>query len=707
MINHMRLLFCIFSVLSLAINQGFVSASSLPAGRNSADIKGRFHNIEGENAYFIYSNIEMEVINENSNCKPEEFKPFAVSRKVAVRYNSRMKLNTKSAIQDYAYISLNKESRTIIKSFEITTYKPDGTTIKFDSSQIFHSMLPDMTDTSNKLDLMKYVIPGIEPGDEIKVNYSFEYEGDITSKLYGNIFFTQDLPALRYSFKILLPYPYNVFYKCYNGFKEPVVENTETKAICTFSQDSCFAVKDASQASLFNEVPYFYFSLEFDKKLEEYTRWKDLYNQFEVIAKAPIYIWDPYDREYNRWVKQNLKDLKEKDNFQKFEILYNRIRENLENDSKKEENNMLGLYQHSSDNEFYVYKACKPYAKLLKHLGIDYYVCFARNKYNGIIDENFIRKDEITDILLMYYDNDSNMIMIYPNDYIHNYYLNELPGYLSGTDAMMIKMPVIESKKGKKNDNWAMNDANLSIRKISIQKGNERVNYFYRLRNVGISTKNEVSSYYSKINLSGYTSTDNRPIYKVLFMGKDSYNDYLTVMENDTNIFRVDSIYKKTESCNYPFKFTVSLSGKLGKFYNYVNDSTIIISIDDILNNNIVNYDRESRNLDLLLPFAYSDIQDLIIDFDRPVNIINLEALHKELSNGAGSYKFEVIRIGDNKLKLTSTYVIKKDIIELESLNQLNDLNDAASEMANSRVIVNIKSSDLQAPPLSVVPKPE
>ena len=703
----MRLLFYIFSLLSLTINQGSVSAFSLPACKNSADIKGRFHNIEGENAYFIYSNIEMEVINENSMRKPEEFKPFAVSKKVAVRYNSRMKLNTKSAIQDYAYISLNRESRTIIKSFEITTYKPDGTTVKFDSSQIFHSMLPDMIDTSKKLDVMKYVIPGIEPGDEIKVNYSFEYEGDITSKLYGNIFFTQDLPALQYSFKILVPYPYNVFYKCYNGFKEPMVENTESKAICTFSQDSCFAVKDASQASLFNEVPYFYFSLEFDRKLEEYTRWKDLYNQFGVFAEAPIYMWDPYDRGYNRWVKQNIKDLKDKDKFQKFEILYNRIRENLENQSKEEESNMPGLDQNSAYNEFYSYKACKPYAKLLKKLEIDYYVCFARNKYNGIIDENFIRKDEITDILMMYYDNDSNMIILYPNDYSHNYYLNELPGYLSGTDALMIKMPGIESDKGKKNENRVLSDAGLTIKKISIQKGNEKTNFYYRLRNVGISTKTDASSYFSVINLSGYTSTDNRPIYKVLFTGKDSYNDYLTMMETDTTIFKVDSIYKKTESGNYPFKFTVSLSGKLGKFYNYVNDSTIVISTDDILTNNVVNYDRESRNLDLLLPFAYSDIQDLIIDFDKPVNIINADALHKELSNGAGSYKFEVIQMGDNKLKLTSTYVIKKDLIELESLNQLNDLNDAAREMANSRVIVTIKTSDLQASPLSVVPKTE
>lgn len=466
-------------------------------------------------------------------------------------------------------------------------------------------------------------------------------------------------------------------------------------------------MKDASQASLFNEVPYFYFSLEFDKKLEDYTRWKDLYNQFGAFTEAPIYMGDPYDREYNRWVKQNLKDLKDKDKFQKFEILYTRIRENLESYSKGEENNTLGLDQQSDYNEFYYYRVCKPYAKLLKKLGIDYYVCFARNKYNGVIDENFIRKDEITDILLMYYDKDSNMIMIYPNDYNHNYFLNELPGYLSGTDALMIKMPGIESGKDKKIENLALNDASLSIKKISIQKGNEKINYYYRLRNVGISSKTETSSYFSVINLSGYTSTDNRPVYKFLFTGKDSYNDYLSVMETDTTIFRVDSIYKKTESSNYPFKFTVSLSGKLGKFYNYVNDSTLVISTDDILTNNVVNYDRESRNLDLLLPFAYSDIQDLIIDFDKPVNIINADALNKELSNDAGSYKFEVIQISDKKLKLTSTYVIRKDHIELESLNQLNALNDAASEMANSRVIVNIKSSDLQASHLSAVPKTE
>jgi hypothetical protein len=135
-----------------------------------------------------------------------------------------------------------------------------------------------------------------------------------------------------------------------------------------------------------------------------------------------------------------------------------------------------------------------------------------------------------------------------------------------------------------------------------------------------------------------------------------------------------------------------------------VNDSTLIISVEEILNNNLVEYDRLTRNLDILLPFAFSDIQDLIIEFDIPVEIVNLDALKRELENETGSYRFEALRIGDNKLKLTATYVIKNDLIKLESLGQLNALNDAAGEMSNSKIIVNLKRDGSKPLTVSSVP---
>jgi hypothetical protein len=689
----MRLLFCICSILAFTSAITFESAFGLPSEVNRAGKKDRFHNPENENAYYIYTKFQMEVINENSDRKPNEFKSSAFSSKMAFHYNSRMKLNTKSAIQKYAYISLDKASRTTIRSFDITTYKQDGTKIKLDSSQIFHSMLPDQSDTNKKYDLMKYVIPGIEPGDEIEIDYSFEFEGDIASKLSGNIFFNTELPALKWSYEFIVPYPYRVFYKCYNGLKEPKIEISDNKAICTFSLDSCFAVTDLSLASLYNDVPYFYYSIEYAKNLNQSTHWKDLYNKFLVFSEAPIYYLDQFDTEYYKWLKLNLKPFKEEDKYKQFEVIYNLIREKFEDKSNEKESSILGYYSRDPFREDNNFRVCKPYAKLLNYLGIDYYVCFARNKYNGKIDEDFIRNDEITDVLMMYYDNDSNLVMVYPNDYDHSYYLNEIPGYLSGTDAMMIKILNNQASKNKKKDTWIVSDSSLTIKKISLLEGNETVNFFYRLRNVGISKNSPSASYFSKINLSGYTSTDQRLMYKVAFQDKEFYKEYLATMEKDTDIFKVDSIYKKTEGHKYPFKFSVCLAGKLNKLYNYVNDSTIIISVDEMLTNKLIDYDRQSRNLDILLPFASSDIQDLIIDFDKPVNIINLDALHKEISNSTGSYKFEAVVISDTKLKLTSTYIIKKDLIELESLQQLDTLNDAAMEMVNSRIIVNFKSA--------------
>jgi hypothetical protein len=95
--------------------------------------------------------------------------------------------------------------------------------------------------------------------------------------------------------------------------------------------------------------------------------------------------------------------------------------------------------------------------------------------------------------------------------------------------------------------------------------------------------------------------------------------------------------------------------------------------------------------LDIFLPYAYSDIQDLIIDFKQPIEIINLEILQKNKENSLGSYKFETIPLEKNKLHLTSTYIIRKELIEKTSFKNLDEINEVSNQMSNSKLILRIK----------------
>jgi len=550
-------------------------------------------------------------------------------------------------------------------------------------------MVPDQSDSIKNQDFIKYAIPGVEPGDEIEFRCEYEVRGDLTSKMYGNVFLVNYLPVVKSRYSIKVPYPYAVFYKCYNGFKNPTTYTSGSKITCTFLLDSISVINDLLYASVYNEIPYFYYSIEYDKTLAEAIHWKDLFNKFNQYTSLPPYMVE-YDASCNQWIRKNLKHFKEMDKFQQFKEVYSRITESYDNISVAENINPLIQPVISRMDGAYLYRACYPYVKLLKYLDIEFFTGFARNKYYGKIDENFIRKDEITDIFLMYYDKDSNMNMVYPNDKYHKYHLNEIPVYLYGTDAYMINMSYLADHKPMNELYKADHDSDLIIRKVQIRKGNEKSNYYQRIRNIGIDLNSDVASYQSTTNFSGSSSTANRFFFQEIFHDKEKYKAFLANVHDNRDIFKVDSIYLKYEQSKSPFKYSFFTTGTLKNFFNHINDSTIIISVEDILNNNIIQYNKQYRNLDLVLPYKFTDIQDLIIEFDRPVKIVNEEALEKELENGIGSYKFQLMLMGNNKVRLTSTYIIKQDNISKTMLNQLDALNNAAGEMGNSKVIVGL-----------------
>lgn len=713
----MKLLLFTFSltVISILLFETNLSGNEI---NDSEGKKTRPIDFTQEDAYYIYNNLEIEVFSDYSLGKPKAGMYYYDAKNIRVTYSSRIKLNTRNGVEKYSYLTLNSTEKKDLKSVEIRSYKPNGSVIEFDSTQILRSLVPLSPNQANNLNLTKYVIPGVEAGDEIEINYICEFNGGhvFTEHLNGNIFPQKDMPSLQSNFRIIVPAPYRVFYKCYNKYREPYVKIDNIKAICTFHSDSTIAVKDVSYACMANELPYFYYSIEYRKELSDNTKLIDLYNEFIKRANLPI---NPYTLNdvTKKWIRENLKDNKKNNRFQQFEILYKSIMDNFVID------------EGAGSDDFFTHKIrrfdlYRLYVQIFNYLNIDYFLCLAKSKYEGDIDLNFIRRNEFTDQLFMYYDNDSNKVFIYPHTINKKYNLNEFPSFLNGTNAVLIRQAtktdknnktvnstdmkkypspfnrkfadLIEqaAKTGKNNKNansTVFDDFNLDIRKIPLLMSDEKSNYYFRQRIIGIDLKSEESSYNSTINLTGLSATDGRILYDNIFRNKENYKLYLTEFQKGRDIFKVDSIYLKNESNTIPFKYSIAMTGKLGRFYNYINDTTIVISINEILNNNKIEYNKRSRNLDILLPYAFSDILDLIIEFKQPIKVINQEILKKEMENSLGSYKFEMVPLEGNKLHLTSTYIIKDELIKKFSFNKLDEINDASGEMSNSRIIVRIK----------------
>jgi hypothetical protein len=291
----------------------------------------------------------------------------------------------------------------------------------------------------------------------------------------------------------------------------------------------------------------------------------------------------------------------------------------------------------------------------------------------------------------MYYDNDNNRVLVYPHEIYRKYYLNEFPTYLNGTYAVMIREAKDEKKKSRFINSKVSSDSLLTIEKTFLLMGDEKSNYYLRQRFIGVDLNSDLSSYWSILNYSGLFSTDSRPFYSNMLNSNEKYMSYINEIQKGRDLFKIDSIYLRNENKKPPYNYSIGMNGKLGKFFNFINDTTIVISLNEILNNSKIEYNSPSRNLDIFLPYAYSDIQDLIIDFKQPIEIINLEILQKNKENSLGSYKFETIPLEKNKLHLTSTYIIRKELIEKTSFKNLDEINEASNQISNSKLIHRIK----------------
>jgi hypothetical protein len=647
--------------------------------------------ISADDDYYLFKNTTLEVINENSDRTMDNYQEFSLAKKMRMRSSSRLKLNTSQGIQNYAYVSLPKSDQMAINEFEITTYKPDGRVLTFDSTQLLHSSVNDLENNTNLFDITKYVIPGVEVGDEIEVTYSMEFTGNFTSRLFGNIFQYDIIPSLHSEYKIIIPYPYKIFYKCYNDYKQPVTTYDGLKATTTFSVDSLIEINNTPYACLSNVLPYFYYSIEFNSDTTQFITWKDFYNDY-IGFLYPSAAFTSFDYQVaKQWISKSLKPYKEKTNIEKFMLLYAKLQNDFELFDPYDGTTTTTTVENFHNNKIDRNSLFRLYATLLDYLNIDFYFCFGRNKYQGLIDNNFLRKDEITEFFLMFKTPGNQTNFIYPHELGQKYCFDELPTYLNGTDVYIIKNKELSKKKEEQSHYFVPNDSLLDIQQLRVDNIAYRDNYYHRTRMIGVDLQNNEANYFSMINYSGCSSTDNRHFFNALFKDKELYDNYIKEVQNNRDLFKIDTIYLRSERLEYPYKYSVGMKGKLGKFYNFINDSTILISTSEMMKNNTIDYDRQNRNMDIMLTYPFSDIQEVIIDFNRPISVINIALLNKEYSNSLGSFRYEATIIGENKLRITSTYIINTENIPCEEFKNLNALNDVSDEMSTTRIIIGIK----------------
>jgi hypothetical protein len=605
----------------------------------------------------------------------------------------KMKLVTKNGVDKYAFLNINAAIRDHLKSLGIKITKPDGSVILLDSTQILKHANSTEKDIQTGSDQLKYAIPGAEAGDIISINIAIK-EDFTYSQHDGNIFLFSELPIGKSKFIIKVPREFNVFYRLYNNFPEPKILSSDTSICCTFEQENLEPLTEQKYTCYSCDLPYFYFNIFFTKGMGSMD-WDQFYKVVYNPMTLPVFSFNSSDNYYNRWMHKVRKSSKSDSKIDQLKMFIKNINDNIEVKvlPNNERRQISGYYLRKGyidqDNLRILYR------KIFEDLKVDYWACFAKNKWMGPMEKYFVRPQEISDLFFMIEEQGKPKYMVYPSTPIYKFQFDEVPTSLYNTTAVIIKPVKRDEKRINHAQPFIMNLQvdSVIVNELNIPKGSYNTNYFRMVTQAYVELTSKKDSFKSSYTFSGGVSTKYRMLFRYLDNNKevnDFFKEYIKYSGTEPAL-KVDTVLSRDFQRDMSFKYTVNVAGKFSKGINYINDSTISISLNDIITHDQVDSSPDSIVLDYYLDYAYTDMMYLNILFSKPIEPINLANIDKQIANEVGEYACKLVVIDNNAIAINSTYKIFKDIIKTGDYHSLQDINNLLQQTRNAHILLRIR----------------
>jgi hypothetical protein len=651
---------------------------------------------KNEDAYYIFTKTELVLTNKILSLPENTVVTQLTSDKIMITttIHQKLKINTKTGVDNYAFIYINKDIYSHIKSLEVSTVKPDGSVMLMDSTHIFNIKIESDENEIQKVNQMRFAIPGVEAGDVIDIIYTVLEEDVELNNQFANVFMQRELSSASSTFSISVPRPYTIFYKCYNRFPDPVVEVSDKLVNCVFKLNNLQAVKPNQYSCLPCNLPYFYFSLEYNKQTIT-TKWKDIYYYVFNYLTKPLNNDPENFYYYERWAKKIYRCCEDSSKYYVLKLLMADIRDNM-----KIKN--LGPDEQFKSAGYYLKKGYidpinirRLYRQILTDLHIDYWAAFGRNKWAGPIDSYFIRKNEISDIFFVYTDENNKMSYLYPHNEYYKYEINELPTYLYNTKAVIVKRahssPYI---MGSSPSNYGtIFDDSVIVQTIELSAGNKNTNYLKQLITYHSDFSLSNDTFNAEFIISGGVSTKYRQVFSFLHDNEEVNQLYQSLFDYKEMgpAFRIDTVIKRELTHEQPFKYKAVGLGTINKGITKISDSIISISLNEVIFHDQVDTETGTAESDYLLDYAYTDILQLFISFSEPFEILNQGDLNRTITNETGEYTCKINTLSENSISITSEYCINKDYIKKDEYRLVADINNMINEIKNSRLMIKMQ----------------
>ena len=610
------------------------------------------------------------------------------------RYTSienKLVVNTKTGVEDYAFVNMSKFVSEHLKSIEIKTLKADGTVVELDSSLIF-----EHPSNLEKEGQVHYPIPGVEPGDTILASYVY-YESLKEHDLHDFVDLYDQVPSLNTEFTVKAPPHLVIHYKTYNGMPDPQVVANDSLVYCLFKMEEIKGLNENQYTCLPCELPYMYYSV--DKKENELKTWKEIYNiEFNLITQ-PILLDYEKASYYRRWKKKVIGDASDSSKYYQLDLLLADIYNTMKVESVRGDEVVKSSGYFLKEKRFDPVSIRRLYRRILEDLDIGYWAVFARSKRSGAIDPYFIRKGEYDDIFFAFENNKGGLSLLYPHEEGFNYLVDEIPTSLYNTEAVIAR-PFI-SGKVKGSDKFISSDLQMAkadsviIDVVRLPGMSANFNYSKQVLYCNVDVDKQSASFTSNFSVSGGLSTDIRSFFSMLSRDQEMSNFYdaLFEFEGDDSGFQIDTVTGSELKNERPFVYKIEAEGSLSNNLTFFNDSLVSLTLDNLIKHSRIETESDSIQLNYYLDYSYTDFIMLIIKFPCAIELLSFDQAQQEVKNKFGEYRFTLSVSGNNQLMIQSNYRIIKDMVPKEDYRQLKQLNKLVDEVRNIRLMIKLKKS--------------
>ncbi len=620
-------------------------------------------------------------------------KDFSISEESNYK---RIKLLTLDGITDFSTIEIPKIDGLKILELDARTIKPNGKIIDFNSKDI-KEISSYIANTPFGFSTLKFSVPSIEVGDEIEIFYKTK---SFSFTPYYKYFFHFNAPALKSIFVYTTTMNVKNSYSFNNQPPKYQADTIKGKINYKWEMNNLHSLKDQDNCIIPNELPNIKISLLSVYITDTYRRGMNTYYEDRKVF-VNNYTWTDFYSYFIKSLRDDNIDFEDDNVYYKkkknpepdnIDTVLNIINKNLSDTSKYDQflnvckyihdsvavvnqldSNKLRVWSYLEKKTIDKFNLYRLYLKLFNYYDIEFAVCCANKKEKGDVDIQYSFIDSYTDIFFAFKkDTYADIHYIYPSDNIQKFGLDELPIDIRGTNGIIIS-----------NYN--------TFPKTTIKSGNPNDNFKARYCNLDISLDSSLLHSQYKTVTSGALSTISRTIQN-LISKETNYTDELKklILQENPNAI-IDSLRIEEANYLYPHKFNLYLNLTEKDIINTIDSNTYSLSLNTLLDHDIIPYHDTKRWLDFYTDFPYKDSYTFNLNCKYPSEIINADNLSTNIENTVGSYFFKIDQITPTQYAIRSNYTIKADYIPKDNYVQIDELNKASKKIKNASIILKIK----------------